>query len=187
MFETGVEAGKRVGQVSPFLRADEPALRSHGALGVVPARPDRVVVGERELRRVARDRKGIHPGLLGENHAEGHAVVVRPGDHAKGDAAFLQRQTQFLIAIPHVAILAELVFPTVVGRSSRLALDHGLLAQLHVVGQVQPQAGPHQQWLAVHRDAVAQRGVGVNGNGDLPVGRTNFARRSARRSRDWRA
>ena len=111
MLEIGVQPGELVGQVPPFLRADESALRAGGAFRVVPARPDRIVVGEGELRGVARDGKGIHPGLLGEHQAEGHAVVVGPRDHAKRAVAVLQRQGQFVVVIPHVAVLAELVFP----------------------------------------------------------------------------
>jgi hypothetical protein len=75
--------------------------------------------------------------------------------------------------IPHVAVLAEFVDPMSVGRFPHLALQDGFLAQLHIAGQFQPQAGPQQHRLAVHGDAVAQRGVGVNGDGDLPVGRAN--------------
>ena len=177
MFVTRVEAGNLVRQIAPFLRADESALRPGGALPVVPACPDRTVVGERELRGLARDGKGIHPGLLGKNHAQAHTVVERPGDHAKGAIAIFQRQGQFLVMIPHVAVLAPLVYPMGVDRFPCLALHHGFLAQLHIAFQFQPQAGPHQQRLAVHGDAVAQRGVGVDGDGDLPVGRTNFVGR----------
>jgi hypothetical protein len=114
--------------------------------------------------------------LLGENQAEGRAVVVGPGNHVKDAIAFLQRQVQLIVVIAHVAVLAPLVYPTIVGRSPLLALDHGFFAQLHIAFQFEAQAGPHQQWLAVHGDAIAQGSVGVNGDGDLPVGRTNFTR-----------
>ena len=78
--------------------------------------------------------------------------------------------------IPDLAVLAPLVYPIGVGRTPFLALHHGFLAQLHIAGQFEAQAGTEQQRLAVHGDAVTQGGVGVNGDGDFSVGRTNFVR-----------
>ena len=82
--------------------------------------------------------------------------------------------------IAHLAVLAPLVYPTMVGRTPFLALHHGFLAQLHIAGQIEAQAGTQQHRLAIHGDAVAQGAVGVNGDGDLAVGRTDFERRFGR-------
>ena len=77
--------------------------------------------------------------------------------------------------IPHVAVLAERVFPMSIGRLPLLAPQDRVLAQAYFVSKFQPQPGTRQYHLAIHRDAVAQGGVGVNGDADLPVGRTNLA------------
>ena len=103
-----------------------------------------MVAGKRELCGVARDDKGIHPWLLRKHESKAHAIVIRPGDHAKGAIAFLQRQVQFIVMIPHVAVFAEVVLPIIVRRSPLFALHGGFFPQLHIAGQFQPQAGPQQ-------------------------------------------
>ena len=104
MLEIRVKPGELVGQESPFLRADESAFGAGGALRVVPTRPDLVVVGERELRRVARDCEGIHARLLGENQAEarenGHRINNRSAKAEHRDLFRARRQSRCDTILP---------------------------------------------------------------------------------------
>ena len=89
--------------------------------------------------------------------------------------------------IAYVAVLAQLVRPMRVGRFPVLPLHHRLLAELDVVRQLQPQPRPHQQRLAIHRDAVPQRCIRMDGQRDLPIRRLHLPRRPPRQAQHRRA